>query len=416
MPYNTRRKSLSLPSLGIHIPQSHPRSNKSTSSSKNTNTSPSKMALTRPAPDHDAPEPSSKRIKRSHDVDVSSPAPSSAAHSKPVVTATKRSPPSSPRSGVKRSIERDDAQHLPTMKPIDLKKVNDEIVEAVILRLQDTRNRPQLIKDLSTALINKLQVVKTSANPCSIISSRLAAFMKRSSWSASSPCPLAKELETVHPRRTYYYLTTCPHLPLPDATSSQLSTTVTPSLASSISTTEETESDRRRELSMSPEVDLSSPEFDDIDDEVPIPGTPMGSASGRQRPVHNVSRAHKADEPPLEKDEKEFTQTADGLQKRRLTGKLLSADPVDSNLLVDESLQNETLFGESHRALALAPSFFPHMAYMTSPAIRPSVPMPVSAKKDNEAESWLKLDAMLDWDRSPETVELDELDGLLNGF
>lgn len=240
--------------------------------------------------------------------------------------------------------------------------------------------------------------------------------MKRSSWNPSSPCPLAKELETVHPRRTYYYLTTCPYLPLPDATSAQHSSMVTPSLASSISTTEETEADRRRELSMSPEVDLSSPELDDLEDDLPIPGTPMGSASGRQRPVHNVARAHKADEPPLEKDEKEFTQTADGLQKRRLNGKLLSADPVDNHLLVDESLQNETLFGESHRALALAPSFFPHMAYMTSPAMRPSVPMPPSAKKDNEAESWLKLDAMLDWDRSPETVELDELDGLLNGF
>ncbi|KXJ89740.1 hypothetical protein Micbo1qcDRAFT_10479 [Microdochium bolleyi] len=414
MPYNTRRKSLSLPSLGIHIPQSHPR--KSSASSSTTNSTSSAMATTRPAPDSDASQPSSKRIKRSHGADVSTPAPSSAAHSKPAVAATKRSPPSSPRSVLKRSIEQDDAESLPLVKPVDLKNVNDEIVEAVILRLQDTRNRPQLIKDLSNVLITKLQIVKTSANPCSIISSRLAAFMKRSSWTSSSPCPLAKELETVHPRRTYYYLTTCPHLPLPDATSAQQSSMVTPSLASSISTTEETEADRRRELSMSPEVDLSSPEFDDMDDDVPVPGTPMGSVSGRQRPVHNVARAHKADEPPLEKDEKEFTQTADGLQKRRLTGKLLSADPVDTNLLVDDSLQNETLFGESHRALALAPSFFPHMAYMTSPAMRPSVPMPPSAKKDNEAESWLKLDAMLDWDRSPETVELDELDGLLNGF
>jgi hypothetical protein len=257
-----------------------------------------------------------------------------------------------------------------------------------------------------------------SANPCAIISSRLSTYLKRSCWSAVAPCPLAKELETVHPRRTYFYLTVCPHQPLPNPSSIQLAqrAIVTPSLSSSSSTSEDAESadaDRRRELSLSPEVDLSSPEFDEMDEDVHMPGTPMGSASVsvRHRPMTSMSRSQK-DEPPLEKDEKEFTQTADGLQKRKLSGSLLSAGPVD-NVDMYDGVQSDSLFGEP-KGLSLAPSLLPHMAYLTSPAMRPSLTMP--SKRDGEAENWSKLDAMLDWDRSPETVELDELDCLLNDF
>jgi hypothetical protein len=251
-----------------------------------------------------------------------------------------------------------------------------------------------------------------SANPCAIISSRLSGYLKRS-WSALAPCPLAKELETVHPRRTYFYLTVCPHLPLPDASLAQ-NGIATPSLSSSTSTSEDADSadsDRRRELSLSPEVDLSSPEFDEMDEDVQMPTTPIGSMSisGRHRPATTMTRNQK-DEPPLEKDEREFTQTADGLQKRKLSGSLLAANPVE-NVDMYDGIQNESLFGEP-KALSLAPSLLPHMAFITSPAMRPSLVFPM--KKDGEAEGLSKLDAMLDWDRSPETVELDELDCLLN--
>ena len=237
--------------------------------------------------------------------------------------------------------------------------------------------------------------------------------MKRSCFSTITPCPLAKELETVHPRRTYYYLTTCPHQPLPDSSTSQIHPLDldTPSLSSAGSTSEETENDRRRELSLSPEIDLSSPEFDDADDDIPVPGTPMGSVSGRHSSLHSLARTQKGGEPPLEKDEKEFTQTADGLQKRKLSGGLLSAVPADQ-VVLDDMLQNEQLFGEHNRGLV--PAFFPYMAFR-SPAIRPSFMM-TTPKKEVEAESWSKLDALLEWDRSPEIIELDELDGLLNGF
>jgi hypothetical protein len=207
----------------------------------------------------------------------------------------------------------------------------------------------------------------------------------------------------------------CPHQPLPDA-STQLAqrAIATPSLSGSTSASEDAESadnDRRRELSLSPEVDLSSPEFDDMEEDVPMPGTPMGSVSlSRSRPAPILSK--QKDEPPLEKDEREFTQTADGLQKRKLSGSLLSVNPVEHIDMYD-GMQNDLLFGEP-RGLSLAPSLLPHMAYMTSPAMRPVMATP--AKKDGEAEGWSKLDAMLDWDRNPETIELDELDCLLDEF
>ncbi|KAI1481055.1 hypothetical protein K445DRAFT_27970 [Daldinia sp. EC12] len=393
MPYNTRRKSLSLPSLGIHIPVNRSSPNSSSMASSRSSSESSSHP--------------NKKLKRSHnDSALTSGAPAS----KRIASPTKydRTPPPSP--GLQVSIEMDESElsESPEIKKVDLEGINDEIVEAVIVRLQETRNRPHLVKELATALMDQVKIVQQSANPCAIISSRLSTYLKRSCWSAVAPCPLAKELETVHPRRTYFYLTTCPHLPLPDPTAQRA--IITPSLSSSASTSEDADCDRRRELSLSPEVDLSSPEFDDMDEDIPMPGTPMGSVSGRHRPI-NVPRNPRGDEPPLEKDEKEFTQTADGLQKRKASGHLLRVDPVDQ-APIDDGMQNEQLFGEPPRTLA--PSLLPHMVFMTSPAMRPSMMLPV--KKDAEAENWTKLDSILDWDRSPETVELDELDGLLDDY
>ena len=138
-----------------------------------------------------------------------------------------------------------------------------------------------------------------------------------------------------------------------------------------------------------------------------------GAASRRHRQIHTLSSRHRADEPPLEKDEKEFTQTADGLQKRKARGELLSATPSDQ-FRIDDGMQNEQLFGEPHRTFI--PTYLPHMSFITSPAMRPTLPIPAPMKRDGEAEGWAKLDAMLDWDKSPETIELDELDNLLDDF
>ncbi|KAI2636754.1 hypothetical protein GGS21DRAFT_538763 [Xylaria nigripes] len=405
MPYNTRRKSLSLPSLGIHVPVHR-------SSSGNSSNTQTNMA-TKSRPSFGSSPRPSKKLKRSP---VDSPSSSLATAARAAATPSAKCDSIPTLSlGVHTSIETDEVDFAgaPVVEPVDLSGINDEIIEAVILRLQETRNRPHLVKELATILMAKLAIVQQSANPCAIISSRLSTFMKRTGWTSQSPCPLAKELESVHPRRTYFYLTTCSHLPLPDPFAAQRSAIVTPSLSSSGSTTEDTDNDRRRELSLSPEVDLSSPEFEDMDDDYPMHGAMLGSITGRRRPVHILSRIHKAEEPPLEKDEKEFTQTADGLQKLKARGQLLSATPVDQ-LGIDDGMQNEQLFGEPYRTFI--PTFLPHMAFMTSPAMRPTLAIPAPMKRDGEAEGWTKLDAMLDWDKSPETIELDELDCLLDDF
>lgn len=256
-----------------------------------------------------------------------------------------------------------------------------------------------------------------SANPSAIISSRLSTYLKRSCWNANNPCPMAKELETVHPRRTYFYLTTCPHGPLPEPTMAALAaaharTLVTPSATSA---SEDADDERRRELSPSPEVDLSSPEFDDVDDDMPMPATPVGSFSGRQIPTLALPvQAQRGASPPLEKDEKEFTQTADGLQKRKLSGELLPGKPelVVQSTELDDHSKDDSLFGEPKPVNASSNP--PPMAFMASPAMRPA--FSVSTKKEGEMDGWAKLDSLLEWDRSPETIELDELDCLLNDY
>lgn len=250
-----------------------------------------------------------------------------------------------------------------------------------------------------------------SANPSAIISSRLASYLKRSCWTALAPCPLAKELETVHPRRTYFYLTTYPHQPIPDPSTAQFPqrAIISPSLSSVASRSDEEDSERRRELSPSPEVDLSSNEFDD--DSMVMPPTPTGSFSGRTGPVLRNSRASS---PPLEKDEKEFTQTARGMQKRKLTEDVeMSGMPSEIGDNPTRSLDTDALFGEG-RSLNTGNT----SVYVSSPAMRPSLGLSTMKRGfDESGDIWTRVDSGMEWDsRSPENIELEELDGMLDDF
>jgi hypothetical protein len=61
------------------------------------------------------------------------------------------------------SIEEEDeneASALEQMKSIDLGTVNDEIVEAVVVRLQESRNRPHLVKELANVLMGQVKIVQ----------------------------------------------------------------------------------------------------------------------------------------------------------------------------------------------------------------------------------------------------------------
>ncbi len=198
---------------------------------------------------------------------------------------------------------------------------------------------------------------------------------------------------------------------------------ISPSPSSAPSTSaDESDLERRRELSPSPEVDLSSPEFDDMDDDFAMPSTPIGSFSMPgfympPRPIHSGSGRHgRAGSPPLEKDEKEFTQTADGLQKRKLSGDLLpssSTPSADHTVSTDLEREESSLFGAG---VLSGLSSIQHTSFVSSPAIRPSTMSLNFGRKDGEAVGWAKFEGMLEWDRSPESIELEELDGLLDDY
>ncbi|KAI9686972.1 MAG: hypothetical protein M1822_002725 [Bathelium mastoideum] len=330
MPYNTRRKSLSLPSLGIHVPKAA------------ANRSP--PATVTPASE----QPPQKKAKRSHSSTSASPRP--------------MSPPAKPTVGRPKSAGRL-MEHTPPPSPgatgtakIDTDGIKDDIVVAVIEQLEKTGNRPHLVKELAAVLANNIPAVeryvpstatflkdkvsdqarRSSSNPSAIISSRLTSYLRRE-WTALAPCPVAKELVGTHPKRTYFYLTTLPHQDLPEfvAAVNPQSRIISPSLSSgsnNAASKEEGLSDEndaasdtsrheRAALSPSPEVDFSCPELDG-DESNSTPLTPGGTFSGRNSVSGRSHRSNGASNtarqpPPLERDEHEFTQTAAEVRRRR---------------------------------------------------------------------------------------------------
>ncbi|KAE8441147.1 hypothetical protein EG329_005830 [Mollisiaceae sp. DMI_Dod_QoI] len=382
MPYNTRRKSLSLPSLGIHLPVTH--------------ASRAAARLSPPSAGPTSENPPTKKIKRSHEE-----SPSMSPPPKPAPVKYEHTPPPSPEA------ENDDLEDDIKPREIDLEGINDDIVEAVIIQLQKTGNRPHLVKELAAILSQSVKIVEQSANPAAIISSRLSTYLKRP-WTALAPCPVAKELETVHPRRTYFYLTTYAHQPIPDPSTSHFASRaiISPSISSAASRSDEADAERRRELSPSPEVDLSSPEFDD--DDMVTPPTPTGSFSGRKE---HLPRNNRASSPPLEKDEKEFTQTARGMQKRKLSRDVeMGGVPSEMADHPTKNLDND-LFGEG-RNLNVANA----TVFISSPAMKPSLSLSMMKRPFEESSDiWGRIEGAMEWDmRSPEHVELEELDGMFD--
>jgi hypothetical protein len=142
MPYNTRRKSLSLPSLGIQLPNAS-RGHRSNSKSN--------------TPEEQAQLPPQKKLKRSHQED-----------GPPSPVSQTRSPAASPPAQSAQSPpQRIKLEHTPPPSPgdvqigrkVDTDGINDDIVIAVIEQLEKTANRPHLIKDLATVLASTNQSI-----------------------------------------------------------------------------------------------------------------------------------------------------------------------------------------------------------------------------------------------------------------
>ncbi|KIW84117.1 hypothetical protein Z517_03364 [Fonsecaea pedrosoi CBS 271.37] len=425
MGYNTRRKSLSLPSLGIHLPNAS-RAHR-----------PILKTTTPPADASASPPPPTKKQKRSHDSDeplspvssprskVGSPAidlPTSTTLA--LATAVEQTPPPSPKLGT-------------PVRKIDTDGIHDDIVISVIEQLEKTGNRPHLIRDLATILASTNASIAHSANPAALLSSRLSLYLKRP-WTALSPCPLAKELIPVHPRKVFFFLTTQPRMPLPDSSDDILPPPVisvknlTPSVSEHSQVDDLDQRDRAR-LSPSPEVELYSPDLDHHDPmQPPTPGDHF-SARSSLNPDGTPDvrrRTNRAPSPPLEEDERGFTETATAVRAR---GMSLHNPIVQASIEVDEKtpaveVSEETpeqrqnrdrelgfaLFGQSHQAL-----------HVPEQKLFSSSPM-IQAKPDHQAPV-TKTNLTLDLDgiemgvaawsmMSPEQIDVEELDEMFMGF
>ena len=144
MPYNTRRKSLSLPSLGIHLPNS---SRRSPSISKGPAT-------------EDLPP--AKKVKRSHTSLSPEPSTDKAAVRAGRHGAWEHTPPPSPLDGG-------------IAPKIDTDGIHDDIVVAVIDQLEKTGNRPHLVKELAAVLV-ALNANVAKYVVCSLIYYQCRAF------------------------------------------------------------------------------------------------------------------------------------------------------------------------------------------------------------------------------------------------
>jgi len=133
MGYNTRRKSLSLPSLGIHLPGAS-------------------RAMRSPPSTTSDPHPA-KKVKRTHSSSVSL--------TSPPRTTTLRFDEQRPKSAGR-------AADTPPPSPggesgqtkVDTQGIDDEIVVGVIEQLEKTGNRPHLLKELATVLSPTIPIVE----------------------------------------------------------------------------------------------------------------------------------------------------------------------------------------------------------------------------------------------------------------
>jgi hypothetical protein len=448
MPYNTRRKSLSLPSLGIHLPTA---SRAHRSNSKST-------------PNAEILPPPPKRVKRSHDDD--NPTPISSPISKPA-SPKQEDVDHRPQS------RRGPAEHTPPPSPgdvefvpkIDTDGIKDDIVIAVIEQLEKTGNRPHLIRELATVLaatndsvaqyvhpLNPLHtcitnasfLLHSSANPAALLSSRLSLYLKRP-WTALAPCPLAKELIPVHPRKVFFYLTTSPHQALPENSDDIITPSIndvvkrlTPSVSDASIHEDDIDIDfhDRSRLSPSPEIDLSSHE---LDNDLPMgPPTPGESFSGRSSLTRDgtVDRRmprNRAPTPPLEADEKGFTETATAVRARGMSLHELAVkvsieaseeqgfddEPVEETPEMtrrkDQELGYE-LFGHTRMELSVPSQTILTSSPMMQPRHVSGVETVVKkAEIINQQEDVEMGEGSWELD-SPENVELDELDGMFSGF
>lgn len=141
MPYNTRRKSLSLPALGIQLPNA---------------SRAHRPSISKASPPMETPQqPPAKKTKRSYTSNSHSPiSPSRPKSSAPSNSTKAVSFADRPKSSGRVAYENTPppSPRASTDGKVDTEGINDDIVIGVIEQLEQTGNRPHLIKELSTVL------------------------------------------------------------------------------------------------------------------------------------------------------------------------------------------------------------------------------------------------------------------------
>jgi hypothetical protein len=148
-------------------------------------------------------------------------------------------------------------------------------------------------------------------------------------------------------------------------------------------------------------VDLSATEFDNTDDDILMPMTPIGSFSSHQS---RVILSPRNNAPPLEKDEREFTQTADGLQKRKLNAEVPQPETVERHSIAMMDYYRDDVWFSDSRPSATT-------TFLASPSIKPSIS---AGRKEDDADAWERLNKLFEWGKGAESIEIDELDCLLD--
>ena len=255
----------------------------------------------------------------------------------------------------------------------------------------------------------------------------------------------------------YYFLTTLPRQEFPAAPSDIIISAhsggkggrriISPSISSaSIDEDPEAAEERKRDaMSPSPEIFFSA----DIDAAVPgvegdfvSPTTPAGSSfSGRSSLARDgssgsssdnaLSHNHRAASPPLEGDEKEFTQTASSMRMRgmSLDDPTIRPSTEDTSEVVAEETEEEKAKRNREAAEALFGAHHgPDSSLMitSSPLMKAIHPTVIEKETKQEGEDVEMKESIsilgdsgvgLTWDtREAEDIQIEDLDDLFGAF
>lgn len=291
-------------------------------------------------------------------------------------------------------------------------------------------------------------IFSRSQNPVAMISSRLTSYLKRP-WTALAPSPLTKEQVTVHPRRVYYFLTTMPRQEIPEYSKNPQSPRyiITPSVSSGTDSERSSEFFERDRDELSPESEFEFPSSNDLAahgiSEIHFAGEDFdGNMHDVETDPTPVSM--QLNHPPLESDEREFSLTAGAMRQRKeseqaeshRTSYPSSSSPEDNDndddhqhpfpQIVEEPEemdedQPEHSFIHNQEAASVLFGLKHHHAFhdfTSSPMMRPAFAGAPSNMPRKHVQTHSAPDSMFAWSdlKSPENVELAELDDLLGGF